>query len=65
MKKDIKKFVAYMLLTKKFKLKTVGKKWYVMYNDVKLTPEDIIFLQLVAKKSGQKFDRLDKTTNPN
>ena len=32
---------------------------------VLICEDDIEFLKLIAKKSGQKFDRLDKTINPN
>jgi hypothetical protein len=56
MKKDTKRFIAYMLM---------NKHWRIEYNGVLLQPDDIEFLKLIAKKSGQKFDRLDKTVNPN
>ena len=65
MKKDTKRFIAYMLIHKQFKLVKVGKQWRIEFNGKILDPEDVEFLKLVAKKSGQKFDRLDKTINPN
>ena len=65
MKKDTKRFIAYMLMHKYFKLVKKGANWRIQYNGVLLQPEDIEFLKLIAKKSGQKFDRLDKTVNPN
>jgi hypothetical protein len=37
----------------------MGANWRIIYNGVTLQPEDIEFLKLIAKKSGQKFDRLD------
>jgi hypothetical protein len=65
MKKDTKRFIAYMLMQKQFKLIKVGKQWRIEFNGTILDPQDIEFLKLIAKKSGQKFDRLDKTVNPN
>jgi len=65
MKKDTKRFIAYMLMHKHFKLVKIGANWRIIYNGVTLQPEDIEFLKLIAKKSGQKFDRPDKTINPN
>ena len=54
-----------MIMQKQFKLVKVGKQWRLMFNGTILQPEDVEFLKLIAKKSGQKFDRLDKTINPN
>jgi len=65
MRKDTKKFIAFMIMQKQFKLVKVGKQWRLMFNGTILQPEDVEFLKLIAKKSGQKFDRLDKTVNPN
>lgn len=65
MKKDTKRFIAYMLMQKQFKLIKAGKQWRIEFNGTILDPQDIEFLKLIAKKSGQKFDRLDKTVNPN
>ena len=65
MKKDTKRFIAYMIMNKHFKLVKKGANWRIEYNGVLLQPDDIEFLKLIAKKSGQKFDRLDKTVNPN
>jgi len=65
MKKDTKRFIAQMIMQKHFKLVKKGINWRIEYNGVLLQPDDIEFLKLIAKKSGQKIDRLDKTINPN
>ena len=52
--KDTKRFIAYMLMHKHFKLVKKGANWRIEYNGVLLQPDDIEFLKLIAKKRRPK-----------
>ena len=41
MRKDTKRFIAYMLMHKHFKLVKKGANWRIEYNGVLLEPSDI------------------------